>query len=191
MVERTLVEEIQLIIRDEINNIGKPTKCTVQKLNPDGSVDIEYINGYIKYVPCIGAPSIGSDAILLFINGDFNRQVCVCVDAYSKEELAKVATTGSYTDLTDKPSYTPTVTPSTTGAYVIGSLNISGTNQTIYGKDTGGGGGGTVILGTGAFTINSSGHLIVELPDGVDNPYYINSSGHIIYDTSNSHNTGE
>ena len=191
MSERTLVEEIQLLIRDEISDVGKPQTCTVRKVNTDGSVDIEYNNRYIQYIPCIGAPSENTEAILLFINGDYNQQVCICVDAYSKKELSEVALTGSYTDLTDKPSYTATVTPSTTGAYVIGSLNINGTNQTIYGKDTGGGGGGTVILGTGAFTINSNGHLIVELPDGVDNPYFINNNGHLIYDTSNSHNTGE
>lgn len=43
---------------------------------------------------------------------------------------------GSYTNLTNKPSYTPTVTSSTTGAYKLGSINISGSNVDIYGKDT-------------------------------------------------------
>lgn len=45
---------------------------------------------------------------------------------------------GSYSDLTNKPSYTATVTSSTTGAYEIGKINVSGSSQTIYGKDTGG-----------------------------------------------------
>lgn len=43
---------------------------------------------------------------------------------------------GSYSNLTNKPSYTPTVTSSTTGAYKMGSINISGSNVDIYGKDT-------------------------------------------------------
>ena len=53
--------------------------------------------------------------------------------------------------------------------------------------DESGGGGGSVI-GTGSFSINNNGHLIVELPNAVDNPYFINSNGHLIYDTSNTHN---
>lgn len=43
-------------------------------------------------------------------------------------------------------SYSPTVTSSTTGSYVIGTLTVNGTNTTIYGKDTtssGGGGSGS------------------------------------------------
>lgn len=50
--------------------------------------------------------------------------------------LKTVATSGSYADLTNKPSFTPTVTSSTNGAYKIGSINISGTSVDIYGKDT-------------------------------------------------------
>ena len=49
-------------------------------------------------------------------------------------------------------------------------------------------GGGGSVIGTGSFSINNQGHLIVELPNGVDNPYFINNQGHLIYDTSNTHN---
>ena len=52
--------------------------------------------------------------------------------------LSTVATSGSYSDLSNKPSYTATITSSTTGAYEIGKINVSGSSQTIYGKDTGG-----------------------------------------------------
>ena len=52
------------------------------------------------------------------------------------------------------------------------------------------GGGGSSVIGTGSFSIKEDGHLWVELPRGVDNPYYINESGHLIYDTSNAHNGG-
>lgn len=52
--------------------------------------------------------------------------------------LKSVATSGSYTDLTNKPTFTQdsSITSSTTGRYAIGTININGTSQTIYGKDT-------------------------------------------------------
>lgn len=55
---------------------------------------------------------------------------------YVQKENGKGLFSGSYADLTNKPSYTATITSSTTGAYKIGSINISGTNVDIYGKDT-------------------------------------------------------
>ena len=72
---------------------------------------------------------------------------------------------------------------------------VSGTNiktinnQTLLGSGNINiqGGGGSVI-GTGSFSINNNGHLVVELPNGVDNPYFINNQGHLVYDTSNTHN---
>ena len=60
-------------------------------------------------------------------------------------------------------------------------------NPVLITKSTTGGGS---IISVGSFTINSSGHLIVTLPNGVDNPYYINNQGHLIYDTANTHNGG-
>jgi len=52
--------------------------------------------------------------------------------------LKAVATSGSYADLTNKPTFTQdsSITSSTTGRYAIGTININGTSQTIYGKDT-------------------------------------------------------
>ena len=37
--------------------------------------------------------------------------------------------------------------------------------------------------GVGAFSIDSNGHLIVELPKGISNPYSIDNNGHLIYNT--------
>lgn len=74
---------------------------------------------------------------------------------------------------------------------------VSGTNiKTINNQSLLGNGnieiqsssGGGSVIGTGSFSINSNGHLIVELPNAVDNPYFIDSNGHLIYDTSNTHN---
>lgn len=57
-------------------------------------------------------------------------------DSLDLKQDISTAFSGSYSDLTNKPSYTATVTSSTTGAYKIGSINISGTSVDIYGKDT-------------------------------------------------------
>ena len=75
-------------------------------------------------------------------------------------------------------------------AKLISGTNIKTiNNQSLLGSgniDIQGGGGS--VIGTGSFSINNQGHLIVELPNAVDNPYFINSNGHLIYDTSNTHN---
>ena len=75
-------------------------------------------------------------------------------------------------------------------AKLISGTNIKTiNNQSLLGSgniDIQGGGGS--VIGTGSFSINNNGHLIVELPNAVDNPYFINSNGHLIYDTSNTHN---
>ena len=55
---------------------------------------------------------------------------------YVQKETGKGLFSGNYADLTNKPSYTPTVTSNTNGAYKIGSINISGSSVDIYGKDT-------------------------------------------------------
>lgn len=59
-------------------------------------------------------------------------------------------------------------------------------NLAINSKINSGGGGS--VIGTGSFSINNNGHLIVELPNAVDNPYFIDNNGHLIYDTTNTHN---
>lgn len=77
------------------------------------------------------------------------------------------------------------------GDYVILSfMDNSLYNPVVVGKlnPPTSSGGGSSVIGTGSFTIKEDGHLWVELPNGVDNPYYINESGHLIYDTSNAHN---
>ena len=60
-------------------------------------------------------------------------------DYAKKNELSTVATSGSYSDLSNKPVFTQdsSITPSTTGRYAIGTINISGSSTTIYGVDSG------------------------------------------------------
>lgn len=75
------------------------------------------------------------------------------------------------------------------GDYVILSfMDNSLYNPVVVGKlnPPTSSGGGSSVIGTGSFTIKEDGHLWVELPGGVDNPYSINESGHLIYDTNPS-----
>ena len=76
-------------------------------------------------------------------------------------------------------------------ATLVSGTNIKTiNNQSILGSGnlTIQGGSGTAVIGTGSFSIDENGHLIVELPNAVDNPYYIDNNGHLIYDTTNTHN---
>jgi len=70
---------------------------------------------------------------------------------------------------------------------------VSGTNiKTVNGNSLLGsgnitiqeGGSSTTVNAVGYFSIDSNGHLIVELPNGMSNPYTINANGHLIYNTS-------
>lgn len=160
----------------------------------------------------------------------------------NSSSLSTVATSGSYTDLSNKPTIPSKISDltndsdfieksSTTGLlkndgtvdttqylsslpshnhddryYTESEMDtalggkqailVSGTNiKTINNESILGSGnitiqGGGSVIGTGSFSINGNGHLIVELPNAVDCPYYIDSNGHLYYDTSNVHNGG-
>lgn len=74
---------------------------------------------------------------------------------------------------------------------LVSGTNIKTINNTSLlgsGNITIQGGGGGSVIATGSFSIDNNGHLIVELPDSTDNPYFINNNGHLIYDTSNTYN---
>ena len=76
-------------------------------------------------------------------------------------------------------------------ATLVSGTNIKTiNNQSLLGSGniTIQGGSGGSVIGTGSFSINNNGHLVVELPDAVDNPYFIDNNGHLYYDTSNTHN---
>ena len=84
--------------------------------------------------------------------------------------LHTVATSGSYNDLTNKPSFTQNsnISSSSTESYPIGTLNISGSDVTIYGKDTNTVYehptpptlGGVKTYGLYKTTIDAKGHII-------------------------------
>lgn len=76
----------------------------------------------------------------------------------------------------DIVSYSQTVDSTTTGAYEIGKITINGTETTIYGKDTGGGGGGASEL--------------KDLSDVTINSNTLNDGQILLYDSTLNSNTG-
>ena len=154
---------------NNIDDITTEKYATVTKLNgnycdaKEEDTGLEHTN-----VPIINGAnlSVGDKAIIGFLNNSIYDVVCYGALDKTIHDDSKQDTLISGTNI-------KTINHQS----LLGSGNI-----TIQG-----GGGGSVI-GTGSFSIDTNGHLIVELPDAVDNPYYINAQGHLIYDTSNTHN---
>lgn len=123
---------------------------------------------------------------------DTNTYLTSHQDISGKEDISnKVTSWSSTTNDTHYPSE-KLVKDSLDGkqATLVSGTNIKTINNTSIlgsGNITVQGGGGSVIA-TGSFSIDNNGHLIVELPDSTDNPYFIDNNGHLIYDTSNTYN---
>ncbi len=90
------------------------------------------------------------------------------IDVSEINGLSTVATTGSYVSLTNKPSFTQDsgITSSTVGRYAIGTVNINGSNVTLYGKDTNTtytADNSTLQLSTTTFKVKNSGINTTQL----------------------------
>ena len=82
----------------------------------------------------------------------------------------------------DIRTYVKTIGDNSVGAEgVICYLNGDLTNPVVIVDNTKQNEINTILaLGLGLFTIREDGHLYVELPMGMDNPFSINSNGHLI-----------
>lgn len=181
-------ETLQNVSHSVVDEQPTPVFGTVVKFYED-TVSVETGEGTFENVLCVGSPVVGSACILVPVEGD--DYFCV---------PTKMTGGGSVDIDTSFPS-SPSDSKVPSTKLVKDSLDtkqstlISGTNiKTINNNSLLGsgnivieGGGGSVI-GTGSFSINSNGHLIVELPNAVDNPYFIGNDGHLYYDTTNTHN---
>ena len=190
MTQKSLVDEIITIIKSEANNNPAPERCRIRKVYPDKvHADIETRHGLLKYVDVIGYnPRLGDNAIILYLDEDYSEYVVVAdtesVDivtswdeVLSDNKVPSEKLVKTYLDTKQDTLVSGTNIKTINNNSLLGSGNIN----------IQGGGGGSVI-GTGSFSIDNNGHLIVELPNGVDNPYFINSNGHLVYDTSNTYN---
>lgn len=113
--------------------------------NPNNGITITSLDTHIASLP---TSNITTSTYIGFTSAEKTKLAGIATNAnnYSHPSthaasmitgLSTVATSGSYKDLSNKPSYTATVNTSTSGYYEIGKINLDGTNNvSIYGKDT-------------------------------------------------------
>jgi len=81
MVERTLADEIVVIVDDRISRLPVNLECTISKVYKDGFVDVIVNNEVLSYIKCVGSPKTDSKGVVVFINNDFNNPVVICKNA--------------------------------------------------------------------------------------------------------------
>lgn len=72
MTERTINEEIQIMIDHTLNQQLKPMKCTVIKNygTDKNHVDIETDMGNLTFVECINSNKVGNKGILIYLENN-------------------------------------------------------------------------------------------------------------------------
>lgn len=81
MTEKTLTDEIIILIQSENDKIAKPTIGTIIKIyeNDNTRADIRTKYGVLSYVKIFGkTPSVDNDCLITFIDGSFDRHVGIC-----------------------------------------------------------------------------------------------------------------
>lgn len=127
MEDITLSDVIQNQIENSIQKLPVNQQCKITKTYEDNFADVQLQNdAIIKYVQVIGDNTVGSSALLVFLEGSHDQYIAV-----TDNEQANITNT-------------------------------------------------ILALGLGLFAIREDGHLWVELPMGVTNPFHINEEGHLI-----------
>lgn len=131
-------KSIALPETDPYNTARTPTSHTHGQITNDGKITSTSV-------------SLASGDSLVFIDSSDSSKIkktSITFDGSTTTKYLSQAGTWVSVPSQTTVSYSPTVTSSTTGAYVIGTLTVNGTNTTIYGKDTtsSGGGGGASYL---------------------------------------------
>ena len=77
MATPQLDEQIAIIVKDEINQLPTPMRCTILKIYDDNfHVDVETENGVLRYVETIGSNlMVGDLGLVLFLENSFNDYV--------------------------------------------------------------------------------------------------------------------
>lgn len=78
MVERTLGDEIVILVEDCISKLPANIQGTVKKIYSNGFVDITTNDGEFQYIECIGSANINSKGIITFVNNDNASPVFIC-----------------------------------------------------------------------------------------------------------------
>ena len=183
-------------LTDNLNDIAFSRYVTVTNINDDNIINCKEDNGTIHKNVINGTKfqlSVDDIVTLYFVDNDIYQPIIIGGVQVQKTDVDINIVTEWEDVLSDNKVPSEKLTKNSIDNKqdaLISGTNIKTINHNSLlgsGNITIQGGGGSVI-GTGSFSIDNNGHLIVELPDGVDNPYYINNNGHLIYDTSNTHN---
>ena len=76
-MKRTLNDEVQIMIKYELQQIPFPTEAEITHIYTDGKVDIHTEKyGEIRYITTHGknTPSVGDKGILIFLDNDYNKR---------------------------------------------------------------------------------------------------------------------
>lgn len=204
-----LLDTLQTVVQDEIGKQSSTVLGTVIAFY-DGTCTVRTDEGTFENIKCANTPVLESPCLLIPVNDEYisiplkiaGGGADVDIDTsfpstpsdthvpstkLTKTELDKKINLSTTSGLVkndgtiDTKSYQETLSSGVNIKTINNNSLLGSGNITIQG------GGGSVI-GTGSFSIDQDGHLIVELPDAVDNPYFIDNNGHLIYDTTNTHN---
>ena len=74
--KRTLNDEVQVLLKDELNQIPHSTECEITHTYTDGKVDITTpLYGEIHYIQTHGkTPTVGDKGILIFLENDYDKR---------------------------------------------------------------------------------------------------------------------
>ena len=79
MTQKTLPQQIETIIQNQLNQTLTPVKATITHTYPDTKhVDInteEY--GELKHVQTITDHTVGDETVLIFLNNDQNQKIII------------------------------------------------------------------------------------------------------------------
>ena len=79
MTQKTLTNQIETIIQNQLNQTLTPVKATITHTYPDTKhVDIntsEY--GVLKHVQSITDHTVGDETVLIFLNNDQNQKIII------------------------------------------------------------------------------------------------------------------
>lgn len=81
MAEKTINEEIEIMIQNIANNNPAPEKCKIVKNYSNSNfVDIQTDAGdELKSVPLMGDNTVGKTAIVIFLEGNYQKPFVICI----------------------------------------------------------------------------------------------------------------
>lgn len=80
MVNKTLGDEIVIMVDDRISRLPVNRVGIINKIYTDNFIDINLDNEILNYVKCFGNPQLEDNCIVFFINNDFNNPIAICED---------------------------------------------------------------------------------------------------------------